>query len=107
MHCFVPWACFFSCFGRYWVPWLFAWLFSIYALHALRTEYEAVAQLRLDYLADQKRSPQQYTVSTAVIGVASLRLNRTVTMKTTGLCDSRCAGYSDYSHSVRNQSARY
>jgi len=49
--------------GRYWVPWFFAWLFSLYALHILRSEYEAVAQLRLDYLADQKRSPQQYTVS--------------------------------------------
>ena len=46
-----------------WAPLVFAWLFNLWALYLLRKEYEAVSQMRLTYLAHQKRAPNQFTVT--------------------------------------------
>ncbi|CAI7904318.1 unnamed protein product, partial [Closterium sp. NIES-53] len=45
-----------------WVHVAMAWLFNAWALYMMRLEHRTVADMRLDYLADQQRAPNQFTV---------------------------------------------
>ncbi|CAI5997080.1 unnamed protein product [Closterium sp. NIES-65] len=45
-----------------WVHVAMAWLFNAWALYMMRVEHRTVADMRLDFLADQQRAPNQFTV---------------------------------------------
>ncbi|GJP49908.1 hypothetical protein CLOM_g9064 [Closterium sp. NIES-68] len=45
-----------------WVHVSMAWLFNMWALYMMREEHRTVADMRLNFLADQKRAPNQFTV---------------------------------------------
>ncbi|CAI5484260.1 unnamed protein product [Closterium sp. Yama58-4] len=45
-----------------WVHVAMAWLFNAWALYMMRLEHRTVADMRLDFLADQQRAPNQFTV---------------------------------------------
>ncbi|CAI7841635.1 unnamed protein product [Closterium sp. NIES-54] len=46
-----------------WAHVVMAWVFNAWALYMLRDSFKHVARMRLDFLADQQRAPNQYTVS--------------------------------------------
>ncbi|CAI7795656.1 unnamed protein product [Closterium sp. NIES-53] len=45
-----------------WAHVVMAWVFNAWALYMLRDSFKHVARMRLDFLADQQRAPNQYTV---------------------------------------------
>ncbi|CAI5534754.1 unnamed protein product [Closterium sp. Naga37s-1] len=45
-----------------WAHVVMAWVFNLWALYVLRDSFKHVARMRLDFLADQQRAPNQYTV---------------------------------------------
>ncbi|CAI5477796.1 unnamed protein product [Closterium sp. Yama58-4] len=45
-----------------WAHVVMAWVFNLWALYMLRESFKHVARLRLDFLADQHRAPNQFTV---------------------------------------------
>eukprot|EP00475_Leptophrys_vorax_P044843 TRINITY_DN9126_c0_g1_i1.p1 TRINITY_DN9126_c0_g1~~TRINITY_DN9126_c0_g1_i1.p1 ORF type:complete len:902 (-),score=75.20 TRINITY_DN9126_c0_g1_i1:288-2732(-) len=47
---------------RLWAHLVCAWVFSLWALWVLRDAFKQVARMRMDYLADQRRAPHQFTV---------------------------------------------
>eukprot|EP00897_Mesotaenium_endlicherianum_P000463 jgi/Mesen1/10417/ME000818S09896 len=50
--------------GRLWAHVVMAYLFSAWTWWLLHREYRAVTRLRLNFLADQRRKPDQFTVLT-------------------------------------------
>lgn len=49
-------------FCRFWTHIVMAYAFSFWTCYVLKTEYAKVAAMRLQFVASEKRRPDQYTV---------------------------------------------
>lgn len=47
---------------RFWTHIVMAYAFTFWTLYVLMKEYEKVATMRLQFLASERRRPDQYTV---------------------------------------------
>jgi hypothetical protein len=51
-----------ECFGRFWAHILMAYVFTFWTFYVLYHEYKVITTMRLRFLANQKRRPDQFTV---------------------------------------------